>query len=75
MNIFGGRLTVTTYDLPTGDTYTKDVQVYEIDGPRIMRGDGQIWIFFLPDLTSGHVDTQRRSDEMPDLVVDFDIEK
>lgn len=75
MDVSGGRLTVTTYDPYTGDTYTNDVQVYEIDDSRIIGGDGQIRIFVLPDLTAGHFDTQGGTDKMPDLVIDFDIEE
>jgi hypothetical protein len=75
MDVSGGRLTVTTYDPYTGDTYTNDVRVYEVDDSRIIGGDGQIRIFVLPDLTAGHFDTQGGTDKMPDLVVDFDIEK
>lgn len=71
----GGRLIVTTYDPYTGETYTNDVRVYDIDDSRIIGGDGQIRIFVLPDLTAGHFDTQGGTDRMPDLVIDYDIKR
>lgn len=75
MDVSGGRLVVTTYDPYTGETYTNQVRVYEIDDSRIIGGDGQIRIFVLPDLTAGHFDTQGGTDRMPDLVIDYDVEQ
>jgi len=72
-DVSGGRLVVTTYDPYTGENYTNDVRVYEIDDSRVIGGDGQIRIFVLPDLTAGHFDTQGGTDRMPDIVVDFDV--
>jgi hypothetical protein len=74
-DVSGGRLIVTTYDPYTGETYTNDVRVYEIDDSRIVGGDGQFRIFVLPDLTAGHFDTQGGTDRMPDLVIDYDADK
>lgn len=75
MDVSGGRLVITTYDPYTGETYTNDVRVYEVDDSSIIGGDGQIRLFVLPDLTAGHFDTQGGTDRMPDLVIDFDVEK
>lgn len=75
MDVSGGRFVITTYDPYTGETYTNDVRIYEIDDSKIIGGDGQIRIFVLPDLTAGHFDTQGGTDRMPDLVIDFDVEK
>lgn len=75
MDVSGGRLAIITYDPYTGETYTNDVRVYEIDDSKIIGGDEQIRIFVLPDLTAGHLDTQGGTDRMPDLVIDFDVEK
>jgi hypothetical protein len=74
-DVSGGRLTITTYDPYTGKTYTGDVRIDEIDDSRIIGGDGQIRIFVLPDLTAGHFDTQGGTDRMPDIVVDYDINR
>lgn len=74
-DVSGGRLVITTYDPYTEETYTSNVRVYEIDDSKIIGGDGQIRIFVLPDLTAGHFDTQGGTDRMPDLVIDYDIEK
>ncbi len=69
----GGRLLITTYDPYTGETYTNDVRIDEIDDSRIIGSAGQTRIFVLPDLTAGHFDTQGGTDRMPDLIIDYDI--
>lgn len=75
MNISGGRLVITTYDPYTGETYSDSIRVYEIDDSKIIGGDGQTRIFVLPDLTAGHFDTQGGTDRLPDLVIDYRVNK
>ena len=67
-----GRLVITTYDPYTGETYTDEVRIDDVDDSRIIGSDGQTRIFVLPDLTAGHFDTQGGTDRMPDLVIDYD---
>ena len=75
IDVSGGRLVITTYDPYTGETYTNEVRVDEIDDSEVIGGDGQIRIFILPDLTAGHFDTQGGTDRMPDLVIEVEVRK
>lgn len=72
MDISGGRLVLTTYDPYTGESYSNEVRVDEVNDSTIIASDGQIRIFVLPDLTAGHFDTQGGTDRVPDLITSFD---
>ena len=71
INESGGRLSITTYDPYTGETYTRDIRVDNIEDSRIIGSSGQHRIFVLPDLTAGCFDTQGGTDRLPDLVTDY----
>ena len=69
-----GRLVISTYDPYTGETYTKEVRIDDIDDSKIIGSDGQTRLFVLPDLTAGHFDTQGGTDRLPDIVIDYDTQ-